>query len=195
MFVESPTYHLGLRILGDHHLDLRPIPTDADGLRVDLLAEQLQRLASNGQRARLLYTIPTFHNPTGVSLSSARRRALVDLAVEHGFVILEDDVYRELSYDGAAPPALFGLAPRGTVIRMGSFAKSLAPGLRLGWINCSAAIRRDGSRMADSATAAARRTSPPRWWWPRSAAPATSTRTASACAPPIGSGGMRWPRH
>jgi DNA-binding transcriptional MocR family regulator len=137
-FVESPTYHLGLRILQDHHLDLRPVPTDAEGLRVDILAEHLQQLSAAGQRARLLYTIPTFHNPTGVNLSAARRRALVDLAVEHGLLVLEDDVYRELAYDGAAPPSLFGLAPRGTVIRMGSFAKSLAPGLRLGWINCSA---------------------------------------------------------
>jgi 2-aminoadipate transaminase len=144
-FVESPTYHLGLRILQDHQLDLRPVPTDAEGLRVDVLAEQLQQLSA-GQRARLLYTIPTFHNPTGVSLSEARRRALVDLAVEHGLLVLEDDVYRELAYDGTAPPSLFGLAPRGTVIRMGSFAKSLAPGLRLGWVNCSAAQAR---RFAD----------------------------------------------
>jgi 2-aminoadipate transaminase len=145
-FVESPTYHLGLRILQDHQLDLRPVPTDAEGLRVDVLAEQLQQLSAAGQRARLLYTIPTFHNPTGVNLSEARRRALVDLAVEHGLLVVEDDVYRELAYDGTAPPSLFGLAPRGTVIRMGSFAKSLAPGLRLGWVNCSAAQAR---RFAD----------------------------------------------
>jgi 2-aminoadipate transaminase len=145
-FVESPTYHLGLRILQDHHLDLRPVPTDAEGLRVDLLTEQLQQLAAAEQRARLLYTIPTFHNPTGVNLSEPRRRALVDLAVEHRLLVLEDDVYRELAYDGTAPPSLFSLAPRGTVIRMGSFAKSLAPGLRLGWVNCSAAQAR---RFAD----------------------------------------------
>ena len=145
-FVESPTYHLGLRILQDHHLDLRPVPTDAEGLRVDLLAEQLQQLAAAEPRTRLLYTIPTFHNPTGVNLSEARRRALVDLAVEHRLLVLEDDVYRELAYDGPAPPSLFSLAPRGTVIRMGSFAKSLAPGLRLGWVNCSAAQAR---RFAD----------------------------------------------
>jgi DNA-binding transcriptional MocR family regulator len=146
VFVESPTYHLGLKILRDHRLDLRPIPTDRDGLRVDLLAAQLGQLAAGGRTARLLYTIPTFHNPTGVNLSTGRRRALVDLAVEHRLLILEDDVYRELAYDGPAPPALFGLAPRGTVIRMGSFAKSLAPGLRLGWINCS---RDQARRLAD----------------------------------------------
>jgi DNA-binding transcriptional MocR family regulator len=146
VFVESPTYHLGLKILRDHRLDLRPIPTDDEGLRVDILADRLGQLAATGRRARLLYTIPTFHNPTGANLSPARRRALVDLAVEHGFLILEDDVYRELAYDGPAPPSLFGLAPRGTVIRLGSFAKSLAPGLRLGWINCS---REQARRFAE----------------------------------------------
>jgi DNA-binding transcriptional MocR family regulator len=136
-FVESPTYHLGLRILRDHGLDLRPVPTDAEGLRVDVLATALQQLAASGQRARLLYTIPTFHNPTGVNLAAARRRALVDLAAEYDLLIVEDDVYRELTYEGAAPPSLFSLARRGTVMRLGSFAKTLAPGLRLGWINCS----------------------------------------------------------
>jgi DNA-binding transcriptional MocR family regulator len=145
-FVESPTYHLGLRILRDHHLELRPVPTDADGLRVDHLAEQLRLLSREGRRARLIYTIPTFHNPTGVNLSAERRRALVDLAIEHDVLILEDDVYRELVYDGSAPPSLFALAPRGRVIRMGSFAKSLAPGLRLGWVNCSVEQAR---RVAD----------------------------------------------
>jgi DNA-binding transcriptional MocR family regulator len=145
-FVESPTYHLGLRILADHDLDLRPVPTDAEGLRVDVLAAELQQLASRGLRARLLYTIPTYHNPTGVNLAAARRQALVELAAEHDLLIVEDDVYRELTYDGAAPPSLFSLAPRGTVMRLGSFAKALAPGLRLGWINCSAS---QAKRFAD----------------------------------------------
>ncbi|MGQ0603084.1 MAG: aminotransferase-like domain-containing protein, partial [Anaerolineales bacterium] len=80
----------------------------------------------------LLYTIPTYHNPTGLSLAAERRRVLVEIAAESGVLIMEDDVYRELSYDDVSPPSLFSLAPRGTVLRMGSFAKSLAPGLRLG---------------------------------------------------------------
>jgi 2-aminoadipate transaminase len=142
VLVESPTYHLGLRILIDHGLDLRAIPTDDDGLQVDVLADALAGLARAGKRARLLYTIPTFHNPTGTSLSLARRQAVIDLAVQHDLLIIEDDVYRELAYDGAAPPSLFSMAPRGTVMRLGSFAKSLAPGVRLGWIHCSAAHAR-----------------------------------------------------
>ncbi len=146
VLVESPTYHLGLRILNDHQLDLRAIPTDGDGLRVDVLADTLAGLERSGKRARLLYTIPTFHNPTGVNLSLARRQAVIDLAVQHDLLIIEDDVYRELAYDGPALPSLFSMAPRGTVMRLGSFAKSLAPGLRLGWLHCSAAQAR---RLAD----------------------------------------------
>ena len=137
-FIESPTYHLGLKILRDHRLELRSVPTDRDGMQVDALEDQLRETARQGRRARLIYTIPTFHNPTGVNLSPERRQRLVDLAAAHGLIVLEDDVYRELAYDGISPPSLFSIAPRGTVIRMGSFAKSLAPGLRLGWANCSA---------------------------------------------------------
>jgi DNA-binding transcriptional MocR family regulator len=135
VLVESPTYHLGLKVLRDHHLDLRPIPMDEGGLRVDALESTLAAVARDGHRVRMLYTIPTFHNPTGVNLADDRRRAVVDVAVRHGFLILEDDVYRELAYDVEAPPSLFALAPRGTVLRLGSFAKSLAPGVRLGWMN------------------------------------------------------------
>jgi DNA-binding transcriptional MocR family regulator len=144
--VESPTYHLALRIMHDHGLDLHAVPLDDDGLDVGALQTTLRSLKRAGKRARLLYTIPTFHNPSGVSLTPDRRRALVDLAVAEDLLIVEDDVYRELVYDGSAPPSLFGLAPRGTVMRMGSFAKTLAPGLRLGWLNASAAQVR---RIAD----------------------------------------------
>ncbi|MCC7124485.1 MAG: PLP-dependent aminotransferase family protein [Acidobacteria bacterium] len=146
VLVESPTYHLGLRILHDHALDLRPVPADDDGLRVDALEQALTQLAAEGRRARFLYSIPTFHNPTGVNLAMDRRRAVIDLAGQHDFLIVEDDVYRELAYDGPAPPSLFAMAPRGRVMRMGSFAKTLAPGVRLGFITCAADQAR---RIAD----------------------------------------------
>jgi 2-aminoadipate transaminase len=135
VLVESPTYHLALRIMNDHPLKLVSVPVDESGLQVDLVAAKVRELKQQGHTVRMLYTIPTHHNPTGISLSADRRQALVDLAVTEGFLILEDDVYRELSYDQPAPPSLWSLAPRGTVLRLGSFAKSLAPGLRLGWLN------------------------------------------------------------
>lgn len=147
VLVESPTYHLALRIMRNHRLDLVPVPMDGNGLRVDRLEAILDTLAREGRAARLLYTIPTFHNPTGVTLGLERRRALVGMAAARNLLIVEDDVYRELAYDEAAPPSLYALAPRGTVIRLGSFAKSLAPGLRLGWLNGSA---EQAHRIADS---------------------------------------------
>ncbi len=152
ILVESPTYHLAVRILRDHPLDLVPVPVDADGLRIDALAEAIANLRRAGRTPRFLYTIPTFHNPTGASLSMERRRALVDLAATEDFLIVEDDVYRDLAYDGPAPPSLWSMAPAGVVARMGSFAKSLAPGLRLGWLTGGAAMvqRIVGGGLLDS---------------------------------------------
>jgi 2-aminoadipate transaminase len=145
VLVESPTYHLAVRILRDHPLNLVAVPVDQDGLIVEALQQTLADLWRDGVRPRLLYTIPTFHNPTSVCLSPARRQALVRLAAAADFVIVEDDVYRELAYDAPAPPSLWSLAPD-RVIRMGSFAKSLAPGVRLGWLTGPAPLI---TRIAD----------------------------------------------
>jgi DNA-binding transcriptional MocR family regulator len=136
--VESPTYHLAVRVLRDHPLDLVAVPVDAEGLQVDMLAETVAALRREGRRPRLLYSVPTHHNPTGVCLSDARRRALVELAAREGLLVVEDDVYRELNYDAPSPPSLWSLAEPGSVVRLGSFAKTLAPGLRLGWLTADA---------------------------------------------------------
>ena len=137
--VESPTYHLAVRILREHPLDLVPVPADGDGLRIDALAATIAGLRRAGLPPRLLYTVPTYHNPTGASLSLERRRALVELAAAEGLLVIEDDAYRELAYDGPAPPSLWSLAPPGTVARLGSFSKSVAPALRVGWLTADAA--------------------------------------------------------
>jgi DNA-binding transcriptional MocR family regulator len=152
VLVESPTYHLAVRILRDHPLELLPVPADEHGLNVDALTGALTALRRAGRRARMLYTIPTYHNPTGSSMRADRRQALVDLAVAEKFLIVEDDVYRELAYDGPAPPSLWSIAPPGVVARLGSFAKSLAPGLRVGWLTADAAMtqRTIGSGVIDS---------------------------------------------
>lgn len=134
VLVEAPTYHLAVRILRDHHLDIVPVETDADGLRVNVLQETIAELKRAGKTPKFLYTIPTFHNPTGANLDEARRRGLIKIAAAEHLLIVEDDVYRELSYNGPALPSLWSQAPEGVVLRMGSFAKSLAPGLRLGWL-------------------------------------------------------------
>lgn len=147
VLVEEPTYHLAVRILRDHPVELVPVSMDQDGLQVDALQATLAGVRSRGSRVAFLYTIPTFHNPTGAALSLDRRRQLVDIAASEHLLIVEDDAYRELSFDGPAPPSLWSLAEPGTVIRLGSFAKSLAPGLRSGFISADPDTI---SRVADS---------------------------------------------
>jgi len=141
VLVESPTYSLALGIMRDYPVRIVGVPLDDEGLDVDALETALARIGDEGGHARLLYTIPTFHNPAGVSLSSARRARLLRLTREHDLVVLEDDVYRELVYDGEAPASLWALDPDAPVIRMGSFSKSLAPGLRVGWVNARRDLR------------------------------------------------------
>jgi DNA-binding transcriptional MocR family regulator len=135
--VDVPTYHLAMRILRDHPVSLVAVPSDADGILVDELARVVADLRQRGERPRLLYTIATFRNPTGSTLPGQRRAALVAYAAAEGLVIAEDDTYRELAYDGPTPPSLWSLDPS-AVVRIGSFAKSVAPGLRVGYLSATA---------------------------------------------------------
>jgi 2-aminoadipate transaminase len=107
---------------------------DEEGLLPAALAEQIERLHARGAAPCLLYTVPTFHNPTGRTLSEARRREIIELARRYHFWIVEDDVYRDLSFTGAVPPSFYTLAGGKQVLSIGSFSKTLAPGLRLGWL-------------------------------------------------------------
>ncbi len=134
VLVESPTYHDSVNVFRDHDADLRPVPIDGHGLVVEALAAQLAELAREGKPPRLLYTIPNFQNPSGVTLTSARREAILALAREHDFLIVEDDVYRDLAFEGEVPPSFYALAGGQGVLRIGSFSKIVAAGLRLGWL-------------------------------------------------------------
>lgn len=129
IFVEEPSYFLALRIFADHRLNVVSLPMDEDGLVVEAVAEALQH-----HQPKFLYTIPTFHNPSAVTLSQARREQLVELSQKHGFLIIADEVYHLLHYTAAPPSPLAHYAAAGTVLSLGSFSKILAPGLRLGWI-------------------------------------------------------------
>ncbi len=152
VLVQSPVYHLALRIFRDHRLELVPVGSDEAGLRIDALQSALADLSKSGRRPCFLYTVPTFCNPTGVNLAPDRRVQLVRLAESAGLSILEDDVYRELWYDAPSPPSLQSLAIPGTVVRLGSFSKILAPGLRLGWLDATPELvqRCAGSGLLDS---------------------------------------------
>jgi 2-aminoadipate transaminase len=140
VLLDVPTYHLAISILSDHPVRLEAVTSDADGIVIEELERTIARVRRDGGRPRLLYSIPTFHNPTGRNVSVERRKALVELAAEQELLVAEDDTYRELSYDGPPPPSLWALDRAGMVVRIGSFAKSVAPGLRLGYITSTAEI-------------------------------------------------------
>jgi DNA-binding transcriptional MocR family regulator len=129
VFVEKPTYSLALGIFADHGLDVVGLPMDENGLIIEALEEALAH-----QTPVFLYTIPTFHNPTGYTLSVARRKKLVQLSQEHNFLIVADEVYQLLAYTVTPPAPMAKYTQAATVISLGSFSKILAPGLRLGWV-------------------------------------------------------------
>ena len=103
-------------------------------MRMDALAAALDDLKRRGIRAKYIYTVPTVQNPTGTILSEARRLDMLRLAEQHGVPIFEDDCYSDLIWDGQRPPALHALSKHGGVIHIGSFSKSIAPALRVGYI-------------------------------------------------------------
>lgn len=134
--VETPTWPGALDAFQIRQAELIGIPVDSDGMRVDLLEQVLER-----ERPRLIYTIPTFQNPTGAVMSAARRRALVTLAARYGVPILEDDHVREVRFGDPIPPPLAAFDRHGNVIHASSFTKSLIPALRLGYVVARGPLR------------------------------------------------------
>ncbi len=110
------------------------IPLDRDGLRIDALEAALADLKRKGVRPKYIYTIPTVQNPTATVLPPERRAALLQLASDHGVPVFEDDCYADLTWSGQRPPALHALSDHGNVIYIGSFSKTIAPALRVGYI-------------------------------------------------------------
>lgn len=110
------------------------IPVDRDGLRTDVVSNVLADLKQRGTRPKYIYTIPTVQNPTATILSEARRIELLKLSEAYGVPIFEDDCYADLVWDGKRPPALYAMSKAGNVIYIGSFSKSIAPALRVGYL-------------------------------------------------------------
>lgn len=150
--VESPVYHLALKIFRDHQLTLMPVEADDEGMQPAALAEALAQARAKNQRARFIYTVPTYNNPSSATMPLKRRREVVALAEAAGAIVLEDDVYRHLWFEVPPPPPLQAYAEPGSVIRLGSFSKILAPGLRLGWLLAPPAVveRCSDSGLLDS---------------------------------------------
>jgi 2-aminoadipate transaminase len=135
--VEEPTYLAALQCFGLAGARVVPVASDADGLVPESLEEVVRR-----ERPTLLYLVPTFANPTGRTLPLERRAAVVQLAVRHGFWVVEDDPYGELRYRGSDVPALASVpGAEEQVLHLGSFSKIAAPGLRLGWVRAPSSLR------------------------------------------------------
>lgn len=131
--VEAPTWNRVLAWIQHRGARAVPVPVDADGMRLDVLEQHLAACREAGRPLAAVYTIATFNTPTGRSLSAERRRRLVELAAEWGFLLIEDNVYAELRYDGERLPSMLGQDRSGRVLQLDSLSKVVAPGLRIGW--------------------------------------------------------------
>jgi 2-aminoadipate transaminase len=127
--IESPSYRAGVQVFDSAEVEYRTVPMDDDGMITDRLPARLKG-------AKLLYTLPNFQNPTGLTLTADRRGALAKHGVDAGVAVVEDDAYHDLRYDGEPLPAVCSLAANPWAVYIGSFSKVIAPGMRLGYL-CS----------------------------------------------------------
>ena len=146
VLVEEPTYDRPLKILAAHGVETVPVAMDDEGLDLAALADALE----SGGKPAFLYTIPTFQNPSGRTLSVERRQQLVEIAREHELLVLEDDPYGLVRFDGEAPPTLFELEGGTHVAYSSSFSKTIAPGLRVGYFVLPNVLERELEALATS---------------------------------------------
>jgi 2-aminoadipate transaminase len=130
---EAPTYPGAVPVFCSYQAEVIQIDSDDDGMRIDLFEETLGRLAAEGRRPKFVYTVPTFQNPGGMTMSLERRRRLVELARTRELLLVEDNPYGLLRYGGEPLPPLYQLDGGDFVIYIGTFSKILSPGIRLGW--------------------------------------------------------------
>ena len=132
ILAEGPTYLGALQAFSAFEPDVHCVPFDDDGMRMDLLEEELKIIGKGNPRLKFLYTIPNFQNPGGVTMTPERRKRLIELSHEYGFMVIEDDPYGRLRYDGGHMLPLKALDS--DVVYLGTVSKVFAPGLRTGWI-------------------------------------------------------------
>lgn len=134
VLVDDFTYSGALFQMRRFQADVRGVPTDNEGMFPDALERAIQTAQSEGKAPKLIYVVPNFQNPQGWSMSLERRQAMVALAQKYGIPILEDDCYGDLRYDGARLPPLHTLDESGCVLYVSSFSKTIAPGVRVGYL-------------------------------------------------------------
>jgi 2-aminoadipate transaminase len=152
--VAAPSYLTAIAILKAAEATFISIPQDEGGMRTDILEEALLARRESGlAMPKLLFDVPDFHNPSGITMSAARRAKLVELAETFDFVIIEDDPYRRIRFEGEPIPPIKTFDKSGRVIGLGTVSKILAPGLRVGWVNADPAIvRRMAAHKSDHGT-------------------------------------------
>ena len=155
VIAEAPTYPGAVPVFSSYEADLVQVDMDAEGMRVDLLESTLDRLEREGRRPKFVYTVPSFQNPAGVTLSAPRRRRLVEVARERELLVLEDNPYGLLRFEGEQPETLYSLDGGVYVMYLGTFSKTLSPGIRLGWVAAPAPVLEKinlGKQAADLCT-------------------------------------------
>ena len=149
---DAPTYPGAIPTFCSYEAEVRQIEMDADGMRIDRLEEALEALDAEGKRPKFIYSIPTFQNPGGVTLSLERRKRLVEIAREREILVVEDNPYGLLRFEGEALPTLYSLDGGNYVVYLGTFSKILSAGLRIGWLVTPTPIREKvvlGKQAAD----------------------------------------------
>jgi len=141
LICDAPTYPGAIPTFQSYEADVIQIECDSDGMRIDLLEQTLAELAAKGRKPKFIYSVPTFQNPGGVTLSLERRQRLVAIAREHEILVVEDNPYGLLRYEGEPLPTLYSLDGGNYVVYVGTFSKILSAGLRIGWIVSPTPIR------------------------------------------------------
>ncbi len=151
ILAEGPTYVGAIGIFAGLQVDVVHVPMDDDGLVPAALSETIARVKAEGRRIKALYTIPNFHNPTGITLAASRRPEIAQICASAGIAVIEDNPYGLLSFDGTSLPSIHEVDPE-NVFHLGSFSKIVAPGLRVGWAVAPRGVRRQLQLAAEATT-------------------------------------------
>jgi len=134
VIVEEPSYLGAIQAFASMQAKFCTVPLDKDGMQMDILEDRLKELQKVHIRPKFVYTVPNFHNPAGVTMTLERRKKLIELAHTYNLLIIEDDPYGEIRFEGEPIPSLLALGGKDRVVALRTFSKISFPGLRLGWI-------------------------------------------------------------
>jgi DNA-binding transcriptional MocR family regulator len=140
VLTEAPSYVGALQAFQSYQVEMRSVATDDDGLVPDALVDTLDAAAAEGRRAKFIYLVPTFANPSGITLAEHRRPEIIDICRRHDLLIIEDDPYAYVRFEGDPVPALRSLTDEG-IIYLGTLSKVFSPGMRVGWVLAPEPVR------------------------------------------------------